>query len=319
MSLLILPLSFPNTSWANPFLTSDQQGYESFQSGDFNSAQQAFTNPAWKGAAAYQAQDYTTAIEWLSQAEGLENKYNLANAYAQSGQLDEAATLYQEILEEDPNFTKARSNLDIVEQAQQQQQDENGESQPNSDDNGSGSQSQQGEQDQQSGQNQHSSEDSQNTDDAQTSDEADANQSEGQEQSANSNAAHDNSAPQPTSAEERDQQVQNNVNNAQSELDKRELDNNAESDSESDPLDSQPNAQPQAASMESEQSTEEGEREQDTKVAAPLSPDNHQDVDPNLRRLEQVESARDPSRLLQAQLLLQAQQRPTPEDTGKQW
>ncbi len=184
MSLLILPLSIPNTSWANPWLTDDQQGYESFQSGDFNNAQQAFTSPAWKGAAAYQAQDYTAAIEWLSQAEGLDNKYNLANAYAQSGQLDEAATLYQEILEEDPNFTKARSNLDIVEQAQQQQQQQNenseqGEPQQSSGENGSGSQSQQGEQDQQSGQNQQSSENSQNADDAQGSDEVEGSQSEG--------------------------------------------------------------------------------------------------------------------------------------------
>lgn len=324
IGLLVLPFSVPNTSWANPWLTDDQQGYESFQSGNFNGAQQTFTSPAWKGAAAYQAQDYTAAIEWLSQAEGLENKYNLANAYAQSGQLDEAAALYQEILKDDPSFTNARRNLDIVEQAKQQQQQQNerseqGEPQQNSDDNGSGSQNQQGEPGQKD---QQSSEDSQNAEGTQSSNEANGSQSEGQEpqeQGANSDAAHDNSAQDPAGAQERDQQVQNNVNNAQRELDKRELDNNADSDSESDPLDSQPNAQPQAARMESEQSTEDGEREQETPVAAPLSPDNHQDVDPNLRRLEQVESARDPSRLLQAQLLLQAQQRPTPEDTGKQW
>ncbi len=42
-------------------------------------------------------------------------------------------------------------------------------------------------------------------------------------------------------------------------------------------------------------------------------------IDPALRKLEQVESARDPSRLLKAQLILQAKSKQPPENTGKKW
>ena len=41
--------------------------------------------------------------------------------------------------------------------------------------------------------------------------------------------------------------------------------------------------------------------------------------EPAFRKLEQVESARDPSQLIRAQLLLQAQQKQPPQETNKQW
>ena len=47
--------------------------------------------------------------------------------------------------------------------------------------------------------------------------------------------------------------------------------------------------------------------------------DNQQAVEPELRKLQQVESARDPSRLIRAQMILQAQQKQPPKDTGKKW
>ncbi|MEI8630962.1 hypothetical protein P4S72_00310 [Vibrio sp. PP-XX7] len=47
--------------------------------------------------------------------------------------------------------------------------------------------------------------------------------------------------------------------------------------------------------------------------------DQNKQADPELRKLEQVEDARDPSRLLRAQLLLQAQHKAPPEDNGKAW
>lgn len=42
-------------------------------------------------------------------------------------------------------------------------------------------------------------------------------------------------------------------------------------------------------------------------------------LDPMLRKLEQVESARDPSALLRAQFILQAQRKPQPTDTDQPW
>ncbi len=68
-------------------------------------------------------------------------------------------------------------------------------------------------------------------------------------------------------------------------------------------------------------SKESSDESQDSSQQAPTlaKQDNQQQVDPQLRKLEQVESARDPSRLLRAQLMLQAQQKQPPQQSGKQW
>jgi len=47
--------------------------------------------------------------------------------------------------------------------------------------------------------------------------------------------------------------------------------------------------------------------------------DLNKTADPELRKLEQVQNVRDPSRLLRAQLLLQAQRKAPPENNGKEW
>jgi Ca-activated chloride channel family protein len=41
--------------------------------------------------------------------------------------------------------------------------------------------------------------------------------------------------------------------------------------------------------------------------------------DPDRRKLEQVESVRDPSRLLRAQMMLQAQEQGAPNNQSKKW
>ncbi len=41
--------------------------------------------------------------------------------------------------------------------------------------------------------------------------------------------------------------------------------------------------------------------------------------DPDFKKLESVENARDPAYLLKAQMLLQAQQKPAPDNKDKTW
>jgi Ca-activated chloride channel family protein len=48
-------------------------------------------------------------------------------------------------------------------------------------------------------------------------------------------------------------------------------------------------------------------------------PDQSQQDDPEFRRLEAVESARDPSFLIRAQMQLQAQQKQRPQQSQKEW
>ncbi|CAH6855968.1 hypothetical protein VCHA50O387_20001 [Vibrio chagasii] len=74
--------------------------------------------------------------------------------------------------------------------------------------------------------------------------------------------------------------------------------------------------QPQSASAQ-QASDKKGDKNAQQAVAQasgqPLS------NDPDMRKLEQVESARDPSQLLKAQMILQAQQKSAPNNQNKKW
>ncbi|CAE6930705.1 hypothetical protein ACOMICROBIO_GDFFDHBD_02578 [Vibrio sp. B1REV9] len=54
-------------------------------------------------------------------------------------------------------------------------------------------------------------------------------------------------------------------------------------------------------------------------IQAQAQPDKTHQDDPEFRRLEAVESARDPSFLLRAQMQLQAQQKQRPQQSNKEW
>ncbi|KOO15588.1 hypothetical protein AKJ18_05415, partial [Vibrio xuii] len=120
--LLGLPLISPKPAFASPWINNDQQAKQLFDQGKFADAAEQFTDQQWKGISQYQNQNYSDAIETLKNEQSLDGRYNLANAYAQNGQLDEAAEIYQEILKQDPQHQDAKQNLEVVKQAQQQQQ-----------------------------------------------------------------------------------------------------------------------------------------------------------------------------------------------------
>ncbi len=56
-----------------------------------------------------------------------------------------------------------------------------------------------------------------------------------------------------------------------------------------------------------------------TQPAAAQASGQPMSSDPDMRKLEQVESARDPSQLLKAQMILQARQKSTPNNQNKKW
>ena len=72
--------------------------------------------------------------------------------------------------------------------------------------------------------------------------------------------------------------------------------------------------------MEKSQKEESDEGDTNSEaVSQNIQTDNQKAIEPELRKLQQVESARDPSRLIRAQMILQAQQKQPPKDTGKKW
>jgi Ca-activated chloride channel family protein len=119
LNMVVLPL-FATTFWKN----DNQLAYDLFQQGHFHDAHELFINPAWKGVAAYREKDYAKAVQYLSQAQTADDFYNLGNALAQIGQLEEAIKAYQKTLVIDAQHVDAAFNLQLLEQELQKQEEQ---------------------------------------------------------------------------------------------------------------------------------------------------------------------------------------------------
>ncbi|MHC6529385.1 vWA domain-containing protein [Vibrio proteolyticus] len=282
LALLSVPWLTPTSVQASPWLNQEQTAMRLYQAEDYSNAAQAFSSPEWKGVAQYNAGDFEGAIESLKNVPGTRGKYNLANAYAQQRDFDMAIELYEDVLKHDPSNQDAQHNLDVVKNAKQQQQQQQQQQQDKSEQNQSSKQS---DSDGQNGDQQQAQQNSSGSDNTDTSPQHNAQQ----EQPDRSTDQNDQSADhENTQNSEPEQNTGQAESRAQTQPTKRASDDAA---------------QPQEPSAE----------------ANAVQTDNQQQVDPELRKLEQVESARDPSRLLRAQLMLQAQQKQPPKNSGKQW
>ncbi|MGL6313016.1 VWA domain-containing protein [Vibrio sp. WXL103] len=311
LPLMMLGLTSTNVE-ASPWHNHDQKAHQAFQNGDYQSAQQQFSDPEWLGAAAYQAGDFDTAIDVLTGIETQDAQYNLGNALAQSGQLEQAAEQYRRVLDTDPNNTDARHNLDLVERLLEEQQ--------------------------QSPQDNNQADDQQsqsNSSESDSSDSNDADNNQNQENqsdddmSADAQSADAQSADAQSSDEESEQQ-QSDQPQSSSEQETAEQsapeDEQSESENEAEPDSTNGDTPPEEQSKDSasgQQSLEQQAPEQQDPEANQVELANEDTIDPqtqrDLRRLDQVEAARDPSRLIRAQLQLQAQQKPQPPVTEKTW
>lgn len=298
------------------FKTPDQQGYQSYQAKDYAKAATQFENRAWQGAAQYQAGNYQAAIQSLQGLKDEDSRYNLANAQAQAGQLEQAKQGYEDILKTNPNHADAKKNLEIVNKALQQQkqqqknqdnknnkQDDQKKSDKNSQDQQSKGQQSQDKQDQ----------DSKGNNAQDKSSQSDQSQSDQPQDSQSQNN-------QSKSAQNQKQDAQQNQNQSeQSEQDQHNKDQQNSSQQNSEEKSKQQQAQ---AQQQEEQSKQKEEQQKQQAMAASKQDKNNPAgntvaVDPKLNKLEQIPD--DARRLLQAQMALEAQQNPQPESNGQQW
>lgn len=111
--LFLLPIS--KNSYAldvqNLWKTPDQLAQKAYEKRDYPKAAQKFENPEWKAAAQYQAGDFESAAKHFEQAK---NFYNLGNALAKKGQLQEALTAYEQAITENPYDNDAKVNKELV-------------------------------------------------------------------------------------------------------------------------------------------------------------------------------------------------------------
>lgn len=100
--------------FADLWLTPDQQGQIAFDRGDYHRAANLFTDPMWRGIAAYRAYDFIAARDSFRKVDTIEGRFALANAEAQNRDYEKAMKLYQEVLAQQPDNAAAKTNLAIV-------------------------------------------------------------------------------------------------------------------------------------------------------------------------------------------------------------
>ena len=96
------------------WLTPDQQGRYFFSRGDDAKAAERFEDPLWKGIAYYRSGNFDAAIEQFARVDTPEGCFDLGNAHARAGQLDQALASYEEALRRRPGDRAAGENRDLV-------------------------------------------------------------------------------------------------------------------------------------------------------------------------------------------------------------
>ncbi|KZN13354.1 VWA domain-containing protein [Marinomonas sp. TW1] len=104
------------------FKTPDQQAQQAVNQGDWQTAEKLFKRPDWQAASSYALEKYDRTIKLLEQSNlQAADNYNLGNAYALAGQTDKAIQSYEKALEQDPQLTAAKENLEYLKQQQNKQ------------------------------------------------------------------------------------------------------------------------------------------------------------------------------------------------------
>lgn len=104
----------PGGGWLDLWLTPDQQGRYYFETLDYRTAAQRFRSPLWKGVSCYRSGDFDAAVAQFAMVETAQGYFNLGNAYAHLGKLEQAAASFEAALQRQPADKEARENLALV-------------------------------------------------------------------------------------------------------------------------------------------------------------------------------------------------------------
>ncbi len=136
---ILLPISKPSYAfeWQDLWLRKDQQAEKTMRENKYQEAAELFENPNWKGSAHYRANNYQKAIEQYSKIDTPDANYNLGNAMAKAGKIDEAIKAYNRVLETNAEHEDAIFNKSLLEKMQrdnQQNSQQNNQQQNNQED-----------------------------------------------------------------------------------------------------------------------------------------------------------------------------------------
>lgn len=177
--VMLFPAPSHAFEWRDLWQTRQQQAKQDYQQGDYNSAQQKFSQPLWQGNAAYRNGDfqqaeqaYRSATEQTPTADAY---HNLGNSLAQQQRYEDALAAYKQAMELDADYSPAAQNAELMQQLLQQKQQEQEQQKQ---------QKNQQEQQQKQGDKQQQSDSNSNSDDSSDSESNadDASEQEGQQQ-----------------------------------------------------------------------------------------------------------------------------------------
>jgi Ca-activated chloride channel family protein len=99
---------------AGLWLTPDQQGRRLFEKGRYALAADRFEDPSWKGTSLYQNGGFAAAADQFARVDTPGGSFNLGNAHARAGHLEQAVAAYEDTLRRKPGDTAAKENRDLV-------------------------------------------------------------------------------------------------------------------------------------------------------------------------------------------------------------
>jgi Ca-activated chloride channel family protein len=119
-----LPSAPAQADVADWFQRPDQRAARAFEAQAYAESAESFEDPSWRAAALYRAGDFERAAGELQQLSDERSQYNLGNALARTGKLEEALAAYDRSLAAAPGDEDARFNRDLVQRLLEQQRQE---------------------------------------------------------------------------------------------------------------------------------------------------------------------------------------------------
>ena len=107
-------------SFANLWLTPDQQGQRQLARGQYAEAARRFRDPLWQGVALYRDGQLKEAAAAFARVTSVAAVFNRGNALLMHGKYAEAIASYDQALQLRPNWPEARANRDLAEARRKQ-------------------------------------------------------------------------------------------------------------------------------------------------------------------------------------------------------
>jgi Ca-activated chloride channel family protein len=147
--IVVLPLAQPARAslWDDLWQNKNQQAQRLLEEGDALGAAELFEDGEWQAVSRYRGGDFPESAAQFAARGDSRNLYNLGNALAMQGEFETAIDAYDQVLEMNPEDVDAEYNRNLLQEllAEQESQQQEGESQDSNQESGGESEESDGE------------------------------------------------------------------------------------------------------------------------------------------------------------------------------